>query len=181
MKTRKLGGKAADRGAEADEADTPERILDMVRYVAPIGCDPCYNATCHTRPEQMSYTIDDDGLKHPWSPFGLVFCNYPFSQSRLWIPKVIEESRSAPIILLSKTDTRVSWWKMLRTCPRYAARCQLDGYVRFGEASGAATFSVALWLFVDRDVIPEDATYHPRNLVNRFYAAFSNAGEVIIP
>jgi hypothetical protein len=173
VKVQKLGGKAAGRGSEADEANTPGAILERVRMVAPIGVDPCWNATCATHPE-VGYTIDDNGLVQLWRPRPdtIVFCNYPFSQSKVWIPKTVAESAHAPIILLSKIDTRVPWWSKLRHAPSYRARVQLDGYQRFGGAKLAATFSVALWLFT-----PE----HDSPLIDRFVDAMSPAGEMVYP
>lgn len=169
-----LGGGAQGRGAEADEANTPVAILDLVRQVAPIGVDPCWNATCGTCPE-VGYTIDDNGLTKSWAGNGLVYVNYPFSESKVWIPKVIDESEGAPIVLLSKIDCRVAWWKLLRTCPRYRARVQLDGYCRFGDSPNPATFSVALWLLLPDEV-------HRRSLMlARFVRAMSNAGEIVYP
>ena len=166
-----LGGSAQGKGPESDEANTPEELLGLVRAVAPIGVDPCWNATCGTRP-RVGYTIDDNGLEQIWEveEGELVFTNYPFTQSEQWTDKVLLESERSPIILLSKIDTRVAWWKKLRIHPNYRARVQLDGYWKFGGSPNPAPFSVALWLHA-----PNDA------FVERFARTMRRAGELVYP
>lgn len=166
-----LGGSAKGRGPETDEANTPDEILGLVRAVARIGVDPCWNATANTRP-RLGYSIDDNGLEQEWRVESdeIVWVNYPFSESESWVAKVLAESERSPIVLLSKIDTRVAWWKSLRMHPNYRARVQLDGYFKYGGSPNPATFSTALWL-----VAPDDA------LVERFARTMHRAGEMVYP
>jgi hypothetical protein len=119
-----------------DTWQTPEEVLTCVRCVGPIGLDPCttiYNPTkamvwMHNNSHVTRARWNElwghcpnaidlrDGLTQDWSLYqdkGLVYVNYPFSESKAWFDKCQKEAaKGCEIILLTpaRTDTAV-WHK----------------------------------------------------------------------
>lgn len=90
-----------------DDWQTPPKVLDCVHEMtAVIGLDPC--AGQDTDLAVVNYRDQDNGLALPWTKRGLVYVNPPYSELKLWVPKVVEESKAdAEIIMLipARTET----------------------------------------------------------------------------
>jgi hypothetical protein len=73
---------------------------------------------------------------HEYAGSGIVFVNPPYSQSKRWIAKCVEEaSHGAEIVLLVASRTGARWFQ---PCWRADAGCFLVGRVKFiGAATGA--------------------------------------------
>ena len=90
-----------------DDWQTPDRVLDCVHDMcAVIGLDPCAGRDTDLAVSNM--TKDEDGLSLSWQKQGLVFVNPPYSELKLWVPKVVKEAQEGAEILLlipARTDT----------------------------------------------------------------------------
>lgn len=128
--------------------NTPPWFLNLVRQIAPIGLDPCGNKHSLVA-AQTTYTVETDGLAHPWRRHGLVFMNPPHSQSphniEPWIQKVQEEFAIPPhyhdtpadsFLGLVPSKTGPAWFQSI--APLCSGRCFMRGRIRFWQA-GAET------------------------------------------
>ena len=108
----------------------PWLIARIVEALGPIGLDPCaVHPSCqpweHTWPESRRSTVGakvewtEGGLEKSWAKKGLVFVNYPYSQSRIWAPKcACEAAFGAEQVIISAARTETVAWKALWKAPR---------------------------------------------------------------
>ena len=112
-----------------DDWQTPDKILDCVHDMcAVIGLDPCAGNDTDLAVSNM--TIDEDGLSLGWQKQGLVYVNPPYSELKLWVPKVIKEAKEGAEILMlvpARTDT-VSFQLAMRWCN---AVCFVAGRLKY--------------------------------------------------
>jgi phage N-6-adenine-methyltransferase len=113
---------------------TPREVLDLVRAVlTTIDIDPasCVAAQANVQ-ARIYYTLEDDGLRHPWP--GVVFCNPPYKMPQIarFIGKLCEEldaQRTTAAILLVNAATETDWFQ--RAFARADAVCFPDGRIQF--------------------------------------------------
>lgn len=151
---------------------TPDKLLDVVRNVAPIGLDPC---TVIENPTGALYVCAHDcgmdGLTYDWitlcSADQIIYVNPPYGRALAsWVTKCRAEAREgANVILLcpARTDTRWFPWDASRIC-------FLKGRLTFKGAPAPAPFpsAVALWTY-------------SFDIRDRFVSEFSAFGTVVIP
>jgi phage N-6-adenine-methyltransferase len=100
--------------ADTDERYTPQRVLDVVRAVAPIGLDPCTTKDNPTK-ARFFYTPDEDGSTASWAlcpPDELIYVNPPYSRGMLakWAAKVVHSAQQGrEIIMLTPCDLGTIW------------------------------------------------------------------------
>ena len=94
----------------------------MRRALGAIDLDPASSRLAQGRVKAARYfTIEDDGLTHPWH--GHVFLNPPYAQPaiELFIDKLLEElaaGRTTAAILLTHNSTDTAWFhKAERAAP----------------------------------------------------------------
>lgn len=125
---------------------TPDSALDPVRRYAPIGLDPCTEASNPSGAAHF-FTAEDDGLAQPWGGRGLVFVNPPYSLTavekergqkippiRLWSRKIHEEAkRGVVIVALLPCGARFStgYWQDNILIQELRAVCFVRGRVKF--------------------------------------------------
>jgi hypothetical protein len=126
------------RDITKDDYYTPENIIELARQsLGSIDLDPASHPVANRVVKATSfYTVHDNGLKINWN--GNVWLNPPFSQWKLWAPKVLEElesGRVSAICILSamRTVTAQYFTPMLR---RADAVCIMSGRHRFGGNAG---------------------------------------------
>ena len=112
---------------------TPPEVMTLVRQVlGTIDVDP---ASCLAAQEVVQartyYTVEDDGLRHPWT--GTVFCNpsYQMPEVARFCGKLLEEldaghTTAAILLVNSVTDNRI---RLQHIAPRAAALCFTDGRI----------------------------------------------------
>jgi hypothetical protein len=145
--------------SKTDEHYTPKDILDaVVSCMGEIDLDPCSNSRKKPNvPASSHFTAEDNGLKKDWH--GRVFINPPFSETKPFLQKLIQEMELGHIpeaISLTKADVRTSWFQTI--WQNAAAVCFVNGYTKFIGNDNASTFGVAL-------------AYYGEN-VDKFYYAF---------
>lgn len=103
-----------------DSWNTPPEVLDRLRAWAPIGLDPCSNASSivHAATE-WRLERGEDGLSLPWADRGLVFVNPPYGRALgPWLAKCTSEGvRGVEVVALvtGRPDTR--WFQAAaRSC-----------------------------------------------------------------
>jgi len=81
----------------ADDYWTNPRVIECARSVmGTIDVDPATHPMANkTVKATQFYTITENGLLHQWE--GCVWVNPPFSQWKLWVPKIVDELRSGRI------------------------------------------------------------------------------------
>lgn len=126
---------------------TPENPdLAAVRTYAPIGLDPCTEASNPTGASRH-FTIEDNGLVQDWANQGLVFVNPPYSLTpeakaakqeppiRAWTKKISEEAiKGVEIIALLPCGARFStgyWQKNILQNPKLYVVCFRLGRIKF--------------------------------------------------
>lgn len=97
-------------GAYQDEWLTPPRILQAL---GPFDLDPCAPVVRSWDMAAQHYTVQDNGLKHPWS--GRVWCNPPYgADAAAWIRRLAEHGNGVALIF-ARTETALwhTWiWPM---------------------------------------------------------------------
>ena len=175
---------SARNGRGRNDWQTPGKVLDLVRQFGPIGCDP---ATCASNPTgaDMFYTEQSPlcGLTAPWFSFQeefprLAFCNPPYSETKKWITKAIEESSEdrAEILLLIASRTGTHYFA---PCYDADAICFVRGRVTFNDADTGKPV-------VDKHGKPMPAPFDSvivywGHRPARFKRVFSGLGRVIFP
>lgn len=137
---------------EQDHWCTPAAVLDLVRKVAPIDCDPCTNSANPTGAKHaLGPEFGTDGLTAHWPGFGLVYINAPYSQMAAWASRLAAQvertglRREYVALLPARTDT--GWWHtLIRTRPHRV--CFWKGRIKFlrpdGTPGQSAPFPSAL-------------------------------------
>ena len=117
---------------------TPQKIVRLVRQtLGVIDVDP---ASCAAAQEVIQartfYTVEDDGLRHPWH--GTVFLNPPYKMPEVarFVGKLLEElaaGHTTAAILLVNAATETDWFQTM--APRANALCFPDGRLHFSHAT----------------------------------------------
>lgn len=131
----------------ATEYYTPQPILEAARLtMGGIDLDPASSARANGRVKAARYfTVDDDGLKQPWS--GSIWLNHPFGRESnpLWIRKLLASYGSLDMraaCCLTFACTSEAWFRPLLDFPQ----CFLvprtnyllpDGSVKRGVTKGS--------------------------------------------
>lgn len=119
-----------DRGTDA------EFFATMTERFGPFGLDvaaSAANAKC-----ERYYTLDDDALVQPWNA-ERVWCNPPYSNLKLWLPKAWAEWRANEhmkvlVMLLPANRTEQGWWQ------DHVEPYRLDGSLRVEFLRGRLRF-----------------------------------------
>jgi Family of unknown function (DUF6011)/DNA N-6-adenine-methyltransferase (Dam) len=118
---------------------TPPPIIALVRAVLDgIDVDPASCAAAQAVVQARTYyTLDDDGLRHPWH--GTVFCNPPYKLPDVarFGGKLIEElavGHTTEAILLVNAATETDWFQSIA-----APTSVQSGDTRIGDRSDAGT------------------------------------------
>lgn len=107
---------SARTGRGRDHWGTPPKVVTLLRSFAPIGLDV---GTSPDNPlgAEVFFTEAIDGISQPWlilvdgRPV-LVFCNPPYSQSKLWLEKAEQEAaQGAEIIMLIASRTGAKYFQ----------------------------------------------------------------------
>lgn len=114
--------------ADSDHLCTPEWILDVVRRMGVIACDPCSNPKSTVGAVfTLSLENGDDGLQSSWTDYchsaavggsGLAWINPPYSRGHLlpWARKIRSEAaQGCEIISLLPHDCTTEWWDIMAT------------------------------------------------------------------
>lgn len=136
---------------------TPDRVLELVRQMGPIGLDPCTSEDNPTAAENY-FTEFHDGLGECWRGFGLIYENQPYGRTiGRWVDKAIAEMDNAPegvdcsrdeLIMLVPANTDTVWYD--RAATSADARCEVRGRLTFKSAKGPAMFGSALFYWGPR-------------------------------
>lgn len=93
--------------SEKSDWETPTDFYNLLDEEFHFKLDPCCNID--NQKCEFGYTLKEDGLKMPWSPFGSVFMNPPYGKEIVrWMKKAYEESLEGCIVVClipSRTDT----------------------------------------------------------------------------
>jgi site-specific DNA-methyltransferase (adenine-specific) len=116
-----------------------------------IDLDPCSNPGVPNVIAKNHYTLNTDGLKHPWK--GVVFMNPPYGKTiKLWTNKLEEEYQNKNVtraiaLVPARVDTK--WYQKIAK----HTVCFLNGRIKFelnGVQSNPSIFpSVAIYLGTD--------------------------------
>lgn len=127
-----------------DEWDTPQDLYEKLDAEFGFNLDPC--STDENKKCVLHYTKAEDGLKQDWGGCR-VFCNPPYSETKLWVRKAYHESRKPNTIIVmllpASTDTR--WFHRYiyhRTEIRF-----VRGRVRFSNSNANAPFASMIVIF----------------------------------
>jgi phage N-6-adenine-methyltransferase len=89
-------------GIGSDERPTPDEIFNPLneefRFTVDVAANED-NAKC-----ERFYTIHDDGLSQDWNG-EVVWCNPPYSETRLWVEKANLSNATTVMLLPVATDT----------------------------------------------------------------------------
>lgn len=92
---RKVKKAPTEKEARRNDWETPESILAPVRAYCldgEIGLDPATRKENPTRAKTF-FTKKENGLTHPWSNDGVVFCNPPYGPAyKDWLDKIRHEA-----------------------------------------------------------------------------------------
>jgi hypothetical protein len=130
--------------SETPEHYTPQTFLALVHelFGGIPDLDPCSNTGTPNVAAHRHYTIEDDGLKHPWH--GRVFLNPPYGRELpAWVEKLRREWLGTEVteivaLLPSRTDTE--WFNTLTKETGDAVLCFLYGRLTFVGNSDPAPF-----------------------------------------
>ena len=158
---------SARTGDGKDEHNTPPKILDRVRKVAPIAYDPCPGVGDVVG--AASRMIGEDGLLESWTARadgGLCWVNWPYSMSAPWANKATREANAGcSIIALTAARPDTRWWRAMWNAADAVAFWR--GRIKFLGSKSCAPFPSALFaLNVSQ---------------RRFRAAFGDAAEIVCP
>ncbi len=100
---------------DKDSWNTPPEILERVRRIGPIGCDPCSNPTSLVNATE-EYRLDrgEDGLALEWLTRDIVFVNCPYSRGNFlkWAEKIAAEAtKHAEIVALVPSNVETKAWQ----------------------------------------------------------------------
>ena len=120
---------------------TPRQYVESARKVmGSIDCDPCTSILAQSQIQAATYfTIDDNGLTHPWA--GTVWMNPPYAASiiRNFVDKLLGHLHTGDVtqaIMLTHNNADTAWFhKAAMNCAR---ACFTRGRVRFYDEHGQA-------------------------------------------
>ena len=90
-----------------DSWRTPKQVFDYLNDEFGFVLDVAASDENHLCDDY--YTIDDDSLNQPWDRGGYVWCNPPYSNSRNFVEKAIEEKCGT--VMLLPADTSTKWFQ----------------------------------------------------------------------
>lgn len=110
-----------------DEWLTPPEIITAR---GPFDLDPCSPIKRPWPTAARHYTIEDDGLRHPWS--GRVWLNPPYANAATWMRRLADHG-TGTAFLFARTETRM-WHAHI--WPKASALLFLKGRVTFYTPDG---------------------------------------------
>lgn len=135
----------------SDERYTPEWLLDIVRTFngGDIELDVCTAPSNPTRAIGF-LTIVSNGLEQAWTPYGLNWCNPPYSRGEViqWVTKASEEaSQGCEILMLTQADVSTQWFRAARSSADCVSllRKRVGFVTPDGKAMPGAKFGSAMW------------------------------------
>lgn len=113
FKPRNHPQQTAVRGVDdtVDERITPRWLYRQYDYRFAFTLDAAANE--QNRKTETFYSIDNDGLEHPWAPHS-VWCNPPYSCIEPWLEKAHAEFAmgcKSIVLLLPANRTEQPWWQ----------------------------------------------------------------------
>lgn len=134
--------------SERPDWNSPEKLLERVRAFAPIGLDPCSNASSIVRAAvEWTFERDGDSLPKPWAGRGLVYVNPPYGREIVpfALKLALEGAFGTEIIALLPARTDARWWQQHIVSAQ--AICFWRGRLRFLGAKDSAPFpsAIAYW------------------------------------
>jgi hypothetical protein len=116
------------KGKETDEWATP---FEIIQALGPFDLDPCAMKGGPWECARVNIYLDEEhnGLTYPW--FGLVWCNPPYSQKKLWVMEMNKHRRG---IMLLPDSLDAPFFHLLY--PKATAILALRGRVRFRTKRG---------------------------------------------
>lgn len=111
-----------------DEWLTPPHIL---KALGEFDLDPCSPVNRPWETAGMHYTVEDDGLKHPWH--GRVWLNPPYGQETgKWLDRLADHGNGIALIF-ARTETRMFFEHVWR---RADAVLFIEGRLHFHHVDG---------------------------------------------
>lgn len=99
---RGIGGRHRGHHGRTDEWLTPPEIIDAL---GPFDLDPCAAAKQPWPTARKHFTIDDNGLAHPWE--GRVWLNPPYGpETGRWLARLAEHGNGIALIF-ARTETNM--------------------------------------------------------------------------
>ena len=147
---------------ETEGANTPQKVVHLVRQVGPIALDPCSNAGSLVNADR-AVCLPEDGLAVNWyestrwkagyphdaapsskAALGIAYVNPPYGRKMsAWIEKCIQEAnRGTEIISLLPARPGSRWFQQVFHTAQ--AICFWAGRLRFEGAPASAPFDSAL-------------------------------------
>jgi len=133
--------------SESPEWYTPECVLERVRYIAPIGLDPCSSGR-DTVGARRVFTAADDGLARHWlcNDGEIIYVNPPYGLAiKPWVGKCAAVGGSPhTVVALVPARTDTYWFQHLW---KSKAICFWRGRLKFSGHRNSAPFpsAVAIW------------------------------------
>jgi phage N-6-adenine-methyltransferase len=112
----------------SDEWLTPPELIEAI---GPFDLDPC--SPGDRRPwdtAETHYSIDDDGLRQPWS--GRVWLNPPYSTAGRWLARMAEHGHGTALVF-ARVETAL-WFEQV--WPKATALLFLRGRLNFHYVNG---------------------------------------------
>ena len=120
---------------------TPVQYIDAARRVmGSIDCDPCTSELAQETVRATTYyTIEDDGLAHPWE--GTIWLNPPYSARIIvaFVEKLLGHLAMGSVtqaIMLTHNNADTAWFH--KAAMRCSRACFTRGRVRFYDERGQA-------------------------------------------
>lgn len=125
------------------EWETPQDFFDRLNEEFRFTLDVCASKKNHKCDKY--YTMEDDGLKQPWS--GVVWCNPPYGREiRRWVEKAHGEKCTTVMLLPARVDTQ--WFH--KYIYRNAEIRFVEGRIKFGGSKYNAPFPSMVVIFKEK-------------------------------
>lgn len=122
--------------SESDEWSTPSNIFIALNQQYGFTLDPAASKENHKCPK--FYDKNDDGLSKSWKD-ERVFLNPPYSETKKWIEKSLQEKDSAEVVVLliaARTDTQ-AFHELLKHAKTIMF---IKGRLKFNNSKNSAPF-----------------------------------------
>lgn len=110
-----------------DEWLTPPEIIDALGL---FDLDPCAPIVRPWPTATRHFTLEDDGLRQPWT--GRVWLNPPYAHSGKWLARMVEH-RCGTALVFARTETRI-WHEQI--WPHASGLLFLRGRLTFYRPDG---------------------------------------------